>query len=114
MKKFSRFEIAKFKKTAAIVDSFLKQRNKLQTKINKLQEEVDNVNKMIDLTDTYTVAITGCHTEDIIKKVSIPTDKCDAKGNIIYKHTFEFIYPDTIVPPTEENKENTVDDNIEE
>lgn len=110
MKKFSRFEIAKFKKTAAIVDSFLKQRNKLQDKINKLQKQVDEVNKMIDLTDTYTVAITGCHTEDIIKKVSIPTDKCDAKGNIVYKYTFEFIYPDTIIPPTED----TVDDNIEE
>ena len=54
--------------------------------------------------DAPTVAMTGYHTEDIIKKVVTPTDQVDKNGNIIKKVTFEFIYPDTIVPPITEEE----------
>ena len=66
--------------------------------------------------------MTGYHTEDIIKKVVTPTDQVDKNGNIIKKVTFEFIYPDTIIPPVKEepvvdtpssteNDENTINEN---
>ena len=44
----------------------------------------------------------GYGTEDIIKKVVTPTDKLDKNGNVIKQTTFEFLYPDTIVPPVVE------------
>ena len=117
-KEFTKFELARLKRTAQNVEGFLKQKNKLEAKKAEIEAELANVNQQIELTDAPTVAMTGYHTEDIIKKVVTPTDQVDKNGNIIKKVTFEFIYPDTIVPPTPveelESKEssNIEDDNI--
>ena len=117
-KEFTKFELARMKRTAQNVEGFLKQKNKLEEKKTKIEEELAIVNQQIELTDAPTVAMTGYHTEDIIKKVVTPTDQVDKNGNIIKKVTFEFIYPDTIVPPTpveeleSEESSNIEDDNI--
>lgn len=117
-KEFTKFELARLKRTAQNVEGFLKQKNKLEEKKAKIEEELAIVNQQIELTDAPTVAMTGYHTEDIIKKVVTPTDQVDKNGNIIKKVTFEFIYPDTIVPPTpveeleSEESSNIEDDNI--
>ena len=120
-KEFTKFELARLKRTAQNVEGFLKQKNKLEEKKAKIEEELSIINQQIELTDAPTVAMTGYHTEDIIKKVVTPTDQVDKNGNIIKKVTFEFIYPDTIPPvnaepvvdalsPTEDN-ENTINEN---
>ena len=117
-KEFTKFELARMKRTAQNVEGFLKQKNKLEEKKAKIEEELAIINQHIELTDAPTVAMTGYHTEDIIKKVVTPTDQVDKNGNIIKKVTFEFIYPDTIVPPTSveelesEKSSNIEDDNI--
>lgn len=103
-KEFTKFELARMKRTAQNVEGFLKQKNKLETKMAKIEKELAIVNQQIELTDAPTVAMTGYHTEDIIKKVVTPTDQVDKNGNIIKKVTFEFIYPDTIVPPVIEEE----------
>lgn len=112
-KKFSKFELARMKRTAQNVDQFLKQKNKLVTKINELQKELDTVNSQIELTDAATRAMTGGFgTEDIIKKVVTPTDKVDKNGNVLKQTSYVFIYPDTIVPPvapTEETNGEAMD-----
>ena len=121
-KKFTKFELARLKRTAQNVEGFLKQKNKLEEKKTKIEEELSIINQQIELTDAPTVAMTGYHTEDIIKKVVTPTDQVDKNGNIIKKVTFEFIYPDTIIPPVKEepvvdapssteNDENTINEN---
>ena len=97
-KEFTKFELARMKRTAQNVEGFLKQKNKLEEKKAKIEEELAIVNQQIELTDAPTVAMTGYHTEDIIKKVVTPTDQVDKNGNIIKKVSFEFIYPDTIIP----------------
>ena len=107
-KEFTKFELARLKRTAQNVEGFLKQKNKLEEKKTKIEEELSIINQQIELTDAPTVAMTGYHTEDIIKKVVTPTDQVDKNGNIIKKVTFEFIYPDTIIPPVKE--EPVVDD----
>lgn len=107
-KEFTKFELARMKRTAQNVDGFLKQKNKLEEKKAKIEKELAIVNQQIELTDAPTVAMTGHHTEDIIKKVVTPTDQVDKNGNIIKKTTFEFIYPDTIIPPI------AIDDNTVE
>ena len=121
-KEFTKFELARLKRTAQNVEGFLKQKNKLEEKKTKIEEELAIINQQIELTDAPTVAMTGYHTEDIIKKVVTPTDQVDKNGNIIKKVTFEFIYPDTIIPPVKEepvvdapssteNDENTINEN---
>ena len=115
-KEFTKFELARMKRTAQNVEGFLKQKNKLEEKKAKIEGELAIVNQQIELTDAPTVAMTGYHTEDIIKKVVTPTDQVDKNGNIIKKVTFEFIYPDTIVPPVteEETTASDVEDSSEE
>ena len=103
-KEFTKFERARLKRTAQNVEGFLKQKNKLEAKKAEIEAELVNVNQQIELTDAPTVAMTGYHTEDIIKKVVTPTDQVDKNGNVIKKVTFEFIYPDTIVPPVTEEE----------
>ena len=103
-KEFTKFELARMKRTAQNVEGFLKQKNKLEEKKAKIEEELAVINQQIELTDAPTVAMPGYHTEDIIKKVVTPTDQVDKNGNIIKKVTFEFIYPDTIVPPVTEEE----------
>ena len=110
-KEFTKFELARLKRTAQNVEGFLKQKNKLEAKKAEIEAELANVNQQIELTDAPTVAMTGYHTEDIIKKVVTPTDQVDKNRNVIKKVTFEFIYPDTIVPPV--TKEETLVNNEE-
>ena len=113
-KEFTKFELARLKRTAQNVEGFLKQKNKLEAKKAEIEAELANVNQQIELTDAPTVAMTGYHTEDIIKKVVTPTDQVDKNGNVIKKVTFEFIYPDTIVPPTigPESTEETLESSV--
>ena len=112
-KEFTKFELARMKRTAQNVEGFLKQKNKLEEKKAKIEEELAVINQQIELTDAPTVAMTGYHTEDIIKKVVTPTDQVDKNGNIIKKVTFEFIYPDTIVPPVTDVAEEETSDKVE-
>lgn len=101
-KEFTKFELARLKRTAQNVDQYLKQKAKLNAKIEEIKKELVSIQQMIDLTDAPTVAMTGGYsTEQIIKKVVVPTDQVDKNGNVIKKVTFEFIYPDTIIPPAE-------------
>ena len=112
-KEFTKFELARMKRTAQNVEGFLKQKNKLEEKKAKIEEELAVINQQIELTDAPTVAMTGYHTEDIIKKVVTPTDQVDKNGNIIKKVTFEFIYPDTIIPPVTDVAEEDIHVNVE-
>ena len=100
-KKFTKFELARMKRTAQNVDQYITKKNKLVAKITELQAELDGLNSLIELTDAPTKAMTGGYgTEDIIKKVVTPTDKLDKNGNVVKVTSYEFLYPETIIPVT--------------
>jgi hypothetical protein len=100
-KKFTKFELARMKRTAQNVDQYLNKKNKLVAKISDLQKELDGIVQLIELTDAPTKAMTGGYgTEDIIKKVITLTDKLDKNGNVLKITSYEFLYPETIIPPT--------------
>lgn len=100
-KKFTKFELARMKRTAQNVDQYLNKKNKLVAKIKDLQTELDGIIQLIELTDAPTKAMTGGYgTEDIIKKVITLTDKLDKNGNVLKLTSYEFLYPETIIPPT--------------
>jgi hypothetical protein len=119
-KKFTKFELARMKRTAQNVDQYITKKNKLVTKITELQAELDGLNSLIELTDAPTKAMTGGYgTEDIIKKVVTPTDKLDKNGNVVKITSYEFLYPETIIPVAvtaeeTEEEENTHYTGVEE
>lgn len=113
-KTFTKFELARLKRTAQNVEGFLKQKNKLEAKKAEIDAQLETINQQIELTDAPTVAMTGYHSEDIIKKIVTPTDQVDKHGNIIKKVTFEFIYPDTIIPPIESINNGDILDNTQQ
>ena len=114
-KKFTKFELARMKRTAQNVDQYLTKKNKLVEKKAAIEAELAEINNLIEITDAPTRAMTGGYsTEDIIRKVVTPTDKLDKNGNVIKQTSYEFIYPDTIIPPMREvtmseDAEGTVD-----
>ena len=110
-KKFTKFELARMKRTAQNVDQYITKKNKLVAKITELQAELDGLNSLIELTDAPTKAMTGGYgTEDIIKKVVTPTDKLDKNGNVVKITTYEFLYPETIIPVAIEETEEVAEE----
>lgn len=113
-KKFTKFGLARMKRTAQNVDQYISKKNKLEAKKAEIDAELESINNLIEVTDAPTKMMTGGYgTEDIIKKVITPTDKLDKNGNILKQTTYEFIYPDTIIPPVKEVSEE-VESNTEE
>ena len=102
-KKFTKFELARMKRTAQNVDQYVTKKNRLVAKIAEMQKEVDELQQLIDLSDAPIKLTTGGYgVEQIVRKVVTPTDKLDKNGNVLKQTTYEFIYPDTIIPPVEE------------
>ncbi len=102
-KKFTKFELARLKRTAQNVSQFVTKKNKLVAKVAEMQEEINKLQELIDLSDApIKLTFNGYGVEDLVKKVVTASDKLDNNGNIIKTTSFEFIYPDTIVPPVKE------------
>lgn len=103
MEKFTKFQKANLKRYAQIMDPLISKRNRVAAKIAELQKEVEGYQEQIDMTDALVKGMTGGYSiEAIIRKVITPTDKLDKNGNVVKITTFEFIHPETIIPPVEE------------
>lgn len=103
MEKFTKFQKANLKRYAQIMDPLISKRNRVAAKIAELQREVEGYQGQIDMTDALVKGMTGGYSiEAIVRKVITPTDKLDKNGNVVKLTTFEFIYPETIIPPVEE------------
>ena len=103
MEKFTKFQKANLKRYAQIMDPLISKRNRVAAKIAELQKEVEGYQEQIDMTDVLVKGMTGGYSiEAIIRKVITPTDKLDKNGNVVKITTFEFIHPETIIPPVEE------------
>lgn len=108
-KVFNKFEKARIKRTAQNVDQYVSKKKKLAEQIAEKQAEIDNLQQLIDLSDAPIKLMTGGYSvEDLVRKVTTPTDKLDKNGNIIKNTTYELIYPDTVVPPVEETETTEV------
>lgn len=112
-KKFTKFELARIKRTAQNVDQYVTKKNKLVAKVAEMNAEIEKLQQFIDISDAPVKLTTGGYgVEQLVKKVVTPTDKFDKNGNLIKVTTFEFIYPETILPPMETATEevNTTED----
>lgn len=102
-RKFNSRDIARIKRTAQNISEYVVKKERLQSQMTDLQAQIDQLQAMIDLESASTKTWTGgWGPEDLVKRVVVPTDKVDKNGKIIKNTKFELIYPDTIIPPTED------------
>lgn len=119
MKEFNSIERASIKRTAQNVERFVVKKTKTLEKIAELQEELESIQRMIDSWQAPIKEMTGGYTtEDLIRTVTIVTGTDPKTGKEITAKKYEFIYPDTVIPPVaegsdEEVSEESIEDNEE-
>lgn len=99
MKKFTKFEVAAMKRTAANVDQFVRRRNTLMAKKTEIDNELSIIEASIDAADAPTRAMTGGYgSEQLFNKEVTDTGKVDKNGTPIKTTKFVPKYPETIIP----------------
>ena len=102
MKKFTKFEVAAMKRTAANVDQFVRRRNTLMAKKNEIDAELETINASIEAADAPTKAMTGGYgSEQLFTKEITDTGKVDKNGTSIKTTKFVLKHPETIIPVEE-------------
>lgn len=92
MKKFSKFEIAAIKRTAASVNKYVERKKKLLAQQDSINAELESISTMLNTWEEPIKQITGGYTtEDLVTKHVITTDKSQTIK-------FELKYPETVVP----------------
>lgn len=92
MKKFSKFEIAAIKRTAASVNKYVERKKKLLAQQDSINAELESISTMLNTWEEPIKQMTGGYTtEDLVTKHVITTDKSQAIK-------FELKYPGTVVP----------------
>ena len=117
MKKFTKFEVAAMKRTAANVDQFVRRRNTLMAKKTEIDNELSIIEASIDAADAPTRAMTGGYgSEQLFTKEVTDTGKVDKNGTPIKTTKFVPKYPETIIPveETEETNEECCDAQTED
>lgn len=103
MKKFTKFEVAAMKRTAANVDQFVRRRNTLMAKKTEIDNELSIIEASIDAADAPTRAMTGGYgSEQLFTKEVTDTGKVDKNGTPIKTTKFVLKHPETIIPVEEE------------
>lgn len=111
MKELSKFEIAAIKRTAQNVNAMVTKKTKLKEKIDALQAEYDQIEEAQEQFEAPIKKMTGGYgTEDLIMKMIEDTGKLDKDGKPIKLAKYVLKYPGTILPPTMDNGDGTVDD----
>lgn len=111
MKELSKFGIAAIKRTAQNVNSMVTKKTKLKEKIDALQAEYDQIEEAQEQFEAPIRKMTGGYgTEDLVEKVVENTGKVDKDGKPMKLTKYVLKYPDTILPPTMDDGDGTVDD----
>ena len=98
MRKFTKMEIAAIKRTAANVNKFMVQKEKLGKKLDQINEEYKAIADSLDVWEAPIKRLTGGYTtEDLVNK--IVTTSTDKEGKQVTTVKYELRYPDTVIPP---------------
>ena len=109
---YNKFHKAMIKRVAQNVAQYVAKKNSLIKEVEALQKQITHLQNMIASSEAPVRELTGYGVEDLVRKVTYPTDKLDKNGKVVKITKFELIYPETVVPPTPENTENV--ENVEE
>ena len=107
---FQSFELLALKNTAKTVNILVNKKNKLRSKIIELNKELDNIVDTIMKWEAPIKDRFGYSSEQLMDK--IPVENTDKNGKVIKTFKYVFKYPDTIVPPTQ-NEQDSSDNGVE-
>jgi len=108
-KEFSKFFIANLKRTAQIVNPLVKKKEKLQKTIAEKQAELAEVEADIEEYQGPIMRATGGYTtEDLITRTVV--ESTDKEGKVIKQTRYELTYPETVIPPVEEETSDAVEE----
>ena len=114
-KNFTQKQIANWRRIAMNVNSDVIKRDKLQMKINEMNEELAQLNEIIEMQEYPVKMATGGYTtSDIFVKNVITTDKVDANGRALKKTTYDLRWPESVLPPVMDTKDDVPNMPIEE
>lgn len=114
-KNFTQKQIANWRRIAMNVNSDVIKRDKLQTKIMELTEELKSLDEIIEMQEYPVKMATGGYTtSDIFVKNVVTTDKVDANGRALKKTTYDLRWPESVLPPVMDTKDDVPNMPIEE
>jgi hypothetical protein len=107
MKEFTSIQKATVKRTRQNVDSYFEKLNKINTKIEELVKQGNELSNMIEMMEAPIIAMTGFRSIDLCAK-----EKDEKTGQA----RFNLLYPETLIPVVEEteNVEETITDELYE
>lgn len=107
-KKFDKFFVANLKRTAQMVSPAVKEKGKLLKSIEEEEARIAELDAQINALDGHIKEATGGYgVEDLIIRNVINTGKIDKNGKPIKITKWELRYPETIVPPAENEEQPT-------
>ena len=102
MRKFTKMEVAAIKRTAANVNKFVAQKEKLAKKLEQINMEYQAIADSLEVWEAPIKKLTGGYTtEDLINKVV--TTSTDKEGKQVTTVKYELKYPETVIPVTADN-----------
>jgi len=101
-KKFGKFFVANLKRTAQNVSPMIREKQKLQAEVEEKQARIATLEAQIESLDGHIRRECGYGVEDLVVREVINTGKVDKDGKPIKVTKWNLKYPETIVPPTEE------------
>lgn len=119
-RKFDKFFVANLKRTAQMVSPMVREKDKLIAEIEEKYARVDALRAQIESLDSHIRQECGYGVEDLITREVVNTSKLDKAGKPVKVTKWILKYPETIIPPTEEQEtpveveENPVEDNTME
>lgn len=97
MRKFTKMEVAAIKRTAANVNKFVAQKEKLAKKLEQINMEYQAIADSLEVWEAPIKKLTGGYTtEDLINKVV--TTSTDKEGKQVTTVKYELKYPETVIP----------------
>lgn len=119
-RKFDKFFVANLKRTAQMVSPMVREKDKLIAEIEEKYARIDALRAQIESLDSHIRQECGYGVEDLITREVVNTGKLDKAGKPVKVTKWTLKYPETIIPPTEEQEtpveveENPVEDNTME
>lgn len=107
MRKFTKMEVAAIKRTAANVNKFVAQKEKLAKKLEQINMEYQAIADSLEVWEAPIKKLTGGYTtEDLINKVV--TTSTDKEGKQVTTVKYELKYPETVIPVADNCPDGTV------
>lgn len=106
MKTFNKFEIAAIKRTAQSVGPLMSKKDRILKKIEELQGELKILDTIQEQYENSIKAMTGGFTTvDLVDRIIEPTNTVDKNGKPVKITKYVLKYPDTVLPPMEDEGE---------